>query len=401
MRAPAASQPHPKVSNLALQGGGAHGAFTWGVLDALLEDGRVSIPAISGASAGAMNAVVLAEGYLARGRDGAREYLHRFWLSVSEEGALSPVQRKLFNTWFTAVGLAAPMQFWLDALTHYSSPYEFNPLNLNPLRDHLAKMIDFEKLRATDNLKLFIAATNVHTGRGRIFTRGELTADHVMASACLPTLFQAVEINGEPYWDGGYVGNPPLWPLFYDNACKDTIIVQVNPIERNTTPRTALEIQNRLNEITFNGALLGELRAVNFVIRLIDQGSLSGKGYIRPNLHRIDGADKLKAFAADTKSDTSWSFLTMLRDLGKAAAREWLATNLDAIGVRGTLELSPRVGTDMKRWREQARTIKPWSRNKAANPRRAGESEFLHGLSRQASHHWRPAAARHKIVRDR
>jgi len=343
MRAPvkSASPPPAKASNLALQGGGAHGAFTWGVLDALLEDGRVSIPAISGASAGAMNAVVLADGFVERGREGAREYLHRFWLSVSEEGALSPVQRKLFDAWFGALGLAAPMRFWVDAVTHYSSPYEFNPLNLNPLRDHLAKMVDFEKLRATDDLKLFIAATNVHTGRGRIFTRGELTADHVMASACLPTLFQAVEIEGEPYWDGGYVGNPPLWPLYYDNACKDTIVVQVNPIERDTTPKSALEIQNRLNEITFNGALLGELRAANFVIRLIDQGSLTGNGYIRPNLHRIDGADKLRAYAADTKNNTSWTFLTMLRDLGKSAAKAWLAKNFDAIGVRGTLDLLP------------------------------------------------------------
>jgi NTE family protein len=331
--------PPAKASNLALQGGGAHGAFTWGVLDALLEDGRLAIPAISGASAGAMNAVVLAEGFVTRGREGAREYLHRFWLSVSEDGALSPIQRKLFDSWFAAFGLAAPMRFRTDAITHYSSPYEFNPLDLNPLRDHLAKMIDFEKLRATDNLKLFIAATNVRTGRGKIFQRAELTADHVMASACLPALFQAVVIDGETYWDGGYVGNPPLWPLFYDNACKDTIIVQINPIERDEIPRTALEIQNRLNEITFNGAMLGEFRAISFVTRLVDQGALAGKGYIRPNLHRIEGVDKLKAFAADTKSNTSWAFLTMLRDIGRAAARNWMETNFDMIGVRGTLDL--------------------------------------------------------------
>ena len=335
--------PAPKASNLALQGGGAHGAFTWGVLDALLEDGRVAIPAISGTSAGAMNAVVLAEGFVARGSEGAREYLHRFWLSVSEDGALSPVQRNLFDAWFNVLGLGGPLRFWTDAVTHYSSPYEFNPLNLNPLRDHLARMIDFDKLRATDGLKLFVAATNVHTGKGKIFNRGELTADHIMASACLPTLFQAVVIHGEPYWDGGYVGNPPLWPLFYDNACKDTIIVQINPIERETTPKTALEIANRLNEITFNGALLGEFRAVDFVTRLIDQGALSGKGYMRPNLHRIDGADKLKAFSADTKSNTSWTFLTSLRDIGRAAAKAWLAAHFDDIGVKGTIDLAAKI----------------------------------------------------------
>jgi len=328
-----------KLTNLALQGGGAHGAFTWGVLDHLFEDGRLDLSAISGASAGSMNAVVLAEGFTARGRDGAREALARFWRSVSDDGALSPVQRTVFDAWFSALGLGAPLRFWQDAITHYSSPYQFNPLNLNPLRDHLAKVIDFEKLRRTDGLKLFIAATNVRTGRARIFHRNELTADHVMASACLPQLFQAVVIDGEPYWDGGYVGNPPLWPLFYDNACKDTIIVQVNPIERPSVPTDAFEIQNRLNEITFNGALLGELRAVDFVIRLSDRGALKGPGYIRPNLHRIDGASKLAAYTADTKTDTSWAFLTKLRDIGRAAAKDWLATNFEALDVRGTLDV--------------------------------------------------------------
>ena len=334
-----AAVPANKLTNLALQGGGAHGAFTWGVLDHLLEDGRLDFCAISGASAGSMNAVVLAEGFATRGRDGAREALDRFWRSVSDDGALSPVQRTLFEAWFTALGLGAPVRFWQDALTHYSSPYEFNPLNLNPLRDHLAKMIDFEKLRRTDGLKLFVAATNVRTGRARIFNRSELTADHVMASACLPTLFQAVVIDGEAYWDGGFVGNPPLWPLFYDSACKDTIIVQVNPIERAAVPHDAREIQNRLNEITFNGALLGELRAVDFVIRLSDQGALKGPGYIRPNLHRIDGASKLAVYPADTKSDTSWAFLTTLRDIGRAAAKEWLGKNYAAVGVRGTMDV--------------------------------------------------------------
>ena len=335
--------PPRKPANLALQGGGSHGAFTWGVLDCLLEDGRVDIPNISGASAGSMNAVVLAEGLATGGRDGARAALQRFWRSVSDDGAMTPIQRKLFDMWFGALGLSGPVKFWADAITHYSSPYEFNPLNLNPLRDHLAKMIDFEKLRSTGDLKLFIAATNVHTGRARIFHRRELTADHVMASACLPQLFQAVVIDGEPYWDGGFVGNPPLWPLFYDNACKDTIIVQVNPIERETIPKTAVEIENRLDEITFNGALLGEFRAINFVVRLVDQGALSGEGYIRPNLHRIDGAAALAAYPADTKTDTSWSFLTRLRDLGRAAAKAWLAENFASVGVRGTLDIAARL----------------------------------------------------------
>jgi NTE family protein len=329
----------PKPTNLALQGGGSHGAFTWGVLDYLLEDGRLDFAAISGASAGAMNAVVLAEGFIDKGREGAREALTRFWRSVSADGAMRSSESRLFDIWFSAFGLNAAAKFWTDALTRHASPYEFNPLNLNPLRDHLAELIDFEKLRRTEGLKLFIAATNVRTGRARIFRRDELDADRVMASACLPQLFQAVIIDGEPYWDGGLVGNPPLWPLFYDNACKDTIIVQVNPLERDGVPHTALEIENRLNEITFNGALLGEFRAVDFVIRLHEQGALTGEGYIHPFLHRIGGADRLKTFGADTKTDTSWRFLTELRDLGRKAGKEWLEGNFQSIGVRATLNL--------------------------------------------------------------
>src|ERR1700722_12221351 len=193
-----------KTINLALQGGGAHGAYTWGVLDALLEDGRIAFDAISGASAGAMNAVAFAEGFIDKGPDGARQKLHDFWLSVSQEGALTPVQRKLFDVWFGGFAFSAsPAYYWYDAVTTFASPYEFNPLDINPLRDHLVRTIDFEKIRASNQVKLLIAATNVFTGKGAIFRRHELTAEHVMASACLPRFFQAVQINGIPYWDGG------------------------------------------------------------------------------------------------------------------------------------------------------------------------------------------------------
>ena len=335
-----AASPRKKV-NLALQGGGAHGAYTWGVLDALLEDGRLEFDAVSGTSAGAMNAVALAEGLLEGGPEGGRQKLHDFWLSVSEEGAMTPLQRKLFDTYFGSFAFSAsPAYFWLDAITHYASPYEFNPFNINPLRDHLTKMIDFEKLRATDHLKLLIAATNVYTGKGVVFRRDELTADHVMASACLPTIFQAVEIDGVPHWDGGYGGNPPLWPLFYGAHSDDAIIVQINPIERHQTPRTAREIANRADEITFNSALLAELRAVNFVNRLLDSGQLHRDGYKHVNLHRIGGDGKLETFGAATKMDTSWPFLKSLRDLGRDSAKDWLARNFDAIGKHGTMDVS-------------------------------------------------------------
>jgi NTE family protein len=200
-------------------------------------------------------------------------------------------------------------------------------------------MVDFDLLRRTDGLKLFIAATNVHTGKGAIFQRSVLTADHVMASACLPRLFQAVEIDGAPYWDGGYAGNPPLWPLFYETDCADAIIVQINPIERRQTPRTPREISDRVNEISFNSGLLAELRAVHFVARLLDQGALDPARYKRVKVHRIGGDGKLETFGALTKLDTSWPFLQALRELGRQSARQWLAHNFDAIGERSTLDV--------------------------------------------------------------
>lgn len=352
MRSPIANQVAPntaaartnvKTINLALQGGGSHGAYAWGVLDALAEDERIAIAAISGASAGAMNAVVYASGMDEGGRRRAREKLEEFWLSVSTEGSLLPVQRKLLGAWANVLGPTWPgsqlLGAWADAVSSFVSPYAFNPLNINPLRSHLAAVVDFERLRGSDEVKLFVAATNVKTGRGEIFRRDILTIDHVMASACLPQLFQAVNIDGEAYWDGGYAGNPPLWPLFYETKCNDVIIVQINPIERPETPRSPEEIANRLNEITFNASLLGELRAADFVARLIRSGLLKSEDYRLERLHRIGGAGRLEGFDASTKFDVSWPFLRLLRDLGRNDTRAWLATNFDAIGVESTLDI--------------------------------------------------------------
>ena len=258
---PAPQPPGVKTVNLALQGGGSHGAYTWGVLDALAEDARIEISAISGASAGTMNAVVFASGMCEGGREAAREKLESFWLSVSSEGSLAPFERKWVNSALSAWGGFWPgsrwMDAWTDAVSGILSPYEFNPLNINPLRVHLEQVVDFERLRGSDGLQLFVAATNVWTGRGHIFRRNILTADHAMASACLPDLFQSVIIDGQPYWDGGYAGNPPLWPLFYETPCRDAIIVQINPIERDQTPRSPAEIRNRIDEVTFNASLSG------------------------------------------------------------------------------------------------------------------------------------------------
>ncbi len=337
------ASPVSKTVNLALQGGGSHGAYSWGVLDAFAEDERLEIDGISGSSAGAINAVAYAAGLAEAGRDGGRERLKQFWLAVSTEGSLAPSQRKLLNAWLGPWGRVWPgtqlAVSWAEALSQFVSPYAFNPFNINPVRDHLASVVDFERLRASDDLKLFIAATNVRTGRGEIFRRNVLTVDHVMASACLPTLFQAVDISGEFYWDGGYAGNPPLWPLFYETKCRDVVIVQINPIERIEIPRTPEDISNRLNEITFNSPLLAELRAADFVARLIRSGVLKSEDYRLERLHRIGGAGRLECYDASTKFDVSWPFLQELRDLGRADAKAWLAANFDAIGVESTLDI--------------------------------------------------------------
>lgn len=345
-----------KKINLALQGGGSHGAFTWGVLDEILRDGRLDIEAITGASAGAMNAVALVQGFLENGREGARARLEDFWRAICDDNALTASRREMIDAMFGAWTFeGSPFQAWLDFMSSIASPYTLNPLNINPLRDVVESIIEFEKVRACTQIKLFIAATNVHTGHVAIFNREHLTVEHVLASACLPQVFQAVEIDGVPYWDGGYMGNPALFPLFYESATPDILIVQVNPLERKMTPRSPRDIQNRLNEITFNGALLAELRAIDFVTRLIDEGKLqratgaigkllrrgrhSHDAYMRPLVHRIDGAEEVAQFSASTKFDTRWGFLTQLRDIGRRAAKNWLEQNFDSIGVEGTLDL--------------------------------------------------------------
>jgi NTE family protein len=324
-----------KTVSLALQGGGAHGAFTWGVLDALLEDGRLAVEAVTGASAGAMNAVVMVQGWLEGGIDGARSALETFWRRASVDGSLSRTQRwllgRLLGFWST--------RGWTDVIAHSLSPYQTNPLGINPLRNTINALIDFDRVRACTDVEIFISATNVWSGKVEIFKRQELTAEHLMASACLPTVFQAVEIDGVPYWDGGYMGNPALFPLFYETATEDILLVQINPLERRQTPRTAGEIRDRLNEITFNSNLLRELRAVAFVQRLLDEGKLSRAEYKNVHLHRIDGSGVLDGYQASSKHRAEWDFFVRLRDAGRRTARSWLAAQYGAIGMRGTLDL--------------------------------------------------------------
>ncbi|WP_350335525.1 patatin-like phospholipase family protein [Coralliovum pocilloporae] len=329
-----------KRVNLALQGGGAHGAFTWGTLEALLQDGRVEIDGITGTSAGAMNAVVLAEGYRLGGRDGACAHLEAFWKGISDASRYSPMQRTVFDVLSGNWSLdQSPSYLFFDLVSRLASPYDLNPLNLNPLIQQLDELVDFKALRADSPIRLFIAATNVQKGKIRIFEQEELTAKAIMASACLPFIFQAIEIDGEAYWDGGYMGNPPLYPLFYKTETRDTIIVQINPLERQETPRSARDILNRVNEITFNATLTRELRAIDFVTRLIDEGRLDSTDYMRVNLHRIESNDEITPLSASSKLNAEWAFLSHLRDLGYRAGQNWLELNFDQIGKNSTLKL--------------------------------------------------------------
>lgn len=335
------SAPRNLTVNLALQGGGAHGAFTWGVLDALLEDGRIAFEGVSGTSAGAMNAVVLADGFARDGRDGARESLEKFWRSVSRVAHASPLQRSPVNVFFGDWNLdTSPTFMAFDLMSRLVSPYEFNPLNINPLRDLVAENVDFERLHKSGDMSLFISATNVHTGKVKVFNGAEVTVDSVMASACLPHLFQAVVIDDVPYWDGGFAGNPVLFP--FHNACanSDLLLIQTNPIMRNSTPDTAREILDRMNEISFNSALLHELRAIEFVARLIDQGVLDKERYRQVRLHRIDGGEALEPLRASSKLNAEWPFFVHLRDLGREAAAEWLEQHADRVGRESSLSIA-------------------------------------------------------------
>ncbi|OYU49879.1 MAG: patatin [Rhizobiales bacterium PAR1] len=331
----------PKPINLALQGGGAHGAFTWGVLDAILDDERLKIVGVSGTSAGAMNAVALAEGLADGGPEAARKQLRSFWTRVGDQARYSPIQRTLFDRMFGQWNIEqTPGYLWLEWMSRVASPYETNPLDLNPLRDALKAEIDFEKVRNCKDLQVYIGATNVHTGRITVFDQKELTAAHVLASACLPSMFKAVEIDGIPYWDGGYTGNPALFPLFQSNESADLIIVQLNRVIRKETPMTARAIENRLNEITFNASLLGELRAIEFVQRLVDQGRISPDHYRRLRMHRIDADKPLRDLSASSKVNAEPDFVEMLFKRGHAVAKRWIADHFDDIGVRDTLDLS-------------------------------------------------------------
>jgi len=332
-----------KKINVALQGGGAHGAFTWGVLSALLLSDEVSIDGLTGTSAGAMNAAVLMSGFMRGGEKAACEALEAFWRDVSEAAALSPFRRSpldvLLGNWSLDT---SPLYLAYDLASRVVSPAEANPLAINPLEPIIRRHVDFDLLKSCSDLKLFVAATNVRTGKVKVFPHTEIGVPELLASACIPMMFNPVTIDGEAYWDGGFAGNPPLFPLFYGCTTTDTVIVQINPIERHEVPFTAREIVNRVNEITFNASLLKELRAVRFVTRLIESGKLDADDYMRVRLHRIS-SDALRPMSASSKLNAEWSFLTHLFEIGRDAANRWLEAHVEHIGVRDTIDLDAEL----------------------------------------------------------
>jgi NTE family protein len=333
-----------KRIKLALQGGGSHGAFTWGVLDRLLEDPRLEVEAIVGTSAGAMNAAVTAYGLATGGAAAARELLTVFWTRCSQAGQASPYQPSPLDQMLGKGNMDySPMWRFADMLSKVLSPYELNPGNLNPLRDLLASVVDFERLRAaTSGPRLFVCAVNVRTSRMRVFERAEITPDAVMASACLPYIFQAVEIDGEAYWDGGYCGNPPIFPLIYMGGCQDILIIQIDPINIPDIPRAASAIHDRIMSLSFNISLMREMRAIKFVSDLIDRGELDKAKHLRVFIHTIDAETELSTFSVSSKINSDMGWLRHLFDIGRSKADAFLSAHFDDIGTRSSTDVAAK-----------------------------------------------------------
>jgi len=332
-----------KAIKLALQGGGSHGAFTWGVLDRLLEDDRLEMEAVVGTSSGAMNAALLVDGLLAGGRSAARARLAAFWAGLAWIAALSPLQPSPLDR-LLAPGSMDYSPLWraMDVLSKVFSPYELNPANASPIRDLLARNVDFDRLRNLEGPPLFVCATNVLTGRLRVFERKEITLSALMASACLPMYFQAVEVEGSFYWDGGYSGNPPIFPLIYMGGCADIIIVQLNPINIPDVPRDVRSIIDRVNTLSFNASLMREMRMIRFVTDLIDRGELDGSKFLRVYIHMIDAEQELAKLNASSKLNADGDFLRLLFDLGRARAEAFLATHFGDLGERSTVDIDEK-----------------------------------------------------------
>ncbi len=337
MSKPNFTAKNPLLVDLALQGGGSHGAFSWGVIDRMLEEDWIKLDGISGTSAGAMNAAVLADGLLDGGRAGAKAALEKFWKKVADGARFSPFQRTPLDMMLGRWDLDhSPMYLAADMMSRLVSPYNV-PHSANPLYTILDDTVDFKRLPQSE-IRLFITATNVRTGRGKIFRNADITPDVLLASACLPTMFQAVEIDGEHYWDGGYSGNPSITPLVRECQSHDTLLVQINPVLRNEVPTSARDILNRLNEVSFNGVLLKELRMIAVLRKVADPGDSEGALWAGMRIHRIASAT-VDALGSSSKMNAEWAFLTMLRDEGRKSAEGFLAAHAGDMGVRSTFDI--------------------------------------------------------------
>ncbi len=326
-----------KRIDIALQGGGSHGAFTWGVLDRLLQLEDIEIVGISGTSAGAMNAVALAQGLTQAGPDGARDLLRHYWTQVSRASRASPYKRTLWDKLRGDWSLEFSPGFIVSQFTRQiASPYQFNPFNINPLRDLVEDCFDFEAINSAEGPRIFLSATNVRTGRPKIFRQPDLSPDAVMASACLPHVFKAVEIDGEAYWDGGYMGNPPLFPLVDETEARDIVIVQINPFERAEIPTTPYEIENRLNEITFNASLMKEIRSLGFLWEIIEHDNLDRAAYRDGRLHRIHASEAMCNLGVSSKMNAEMAFLDHLFEIGRETADEWVNSKWSDVGKTAT-----------------------------------------------------------------
>ncbi len=341
---PAARQTQPdgrKVVNLALQGGGSHGAFTWGVLDRLLEEERLTFEGISATSAGAVNAVVLADGLAAGGRKGAKDALQTYWKKVSDLASRSVFRPSPIDKADPGFGLEhSPGYLIMESMTYFASPYQMNPFNYNPLKEMLAATINFERVRAQQAVKLFVSATNVQTAKVKVFTGKEIDVEHLLASTCLPLMMQAVEVDGEYYWDGSYTGNPVIFPLFFDCQAHDILMVHITPAERPGVPTTSPSIMNRMQEISFNTSLIREMRTIAYLTKLIDAGKVEGGK--RLFVHVIEAEDLIRNLSWSSRLNGDWALLTHLRETGRRRADKWLETNFDRIGVESTINLDEK-----------------------------------------------------------
>jgi NTE family protein len=330
-----------KAINLALQGGGSHGAFMWGVLDRLLEDERLSFDGITATSMGAVPAVLLADGLAAGGREEAKNLLRTFWRRMSDATSFSILAPSFIDQINPNFGLDySPGYVFWDMITRFISPYQLNPLDVNPLRDLLDEVVNFERVRQQRIVKLFVSATTVRSGKVKVFSNAEITADHVVGAACLPFRMRAPEIDGEAYWDGGFMGNPAIFPVIYACEARDIVVIQVTPTERLELPTDARAILNRMQEISFNSSLMREMRAISFVTKLIDDRKLTGGK--RMLIHLIEAEDVISKLAASSKMNAEWRFLKYLFSIGRERADKWLTDNFDYIGSKSTIDLDDK-----------------------------------------------------------